>query len=60
MTMQIYQNTDTESWVGNWELVLFRYFEQSWALSVLLDFFNNKNDFLHFYQVSLTGSGLFK
>ena len=29
---------------------------QSWALSVFLNFFNNKNDFLHFYQVNLTGN----
>ena len=28
---------------------------QSWALSVLLNFFNNKTIFLHFYQVNLTG-----
>ena len=32
---------------------------QSWALSVFFLFFSEiKNDFLHFYQVNLTGSGL--
>ena len=29
--------------------------KQSWALSVLFNFFLIKNDFLHFYQVNLTG-----
>ena len=33
---------------------------QGWALSVFFYFCNNKNDFLHFYQVNLTGSVLFK
>ena len=35
-------------------------FSQSWALSVFLNFFSIKNSFLHFFQVNLTGSGLFK
>ena len=33
---------------------------QSWALSVFLNFFNNKNDCLHFLSSYLTGSGIFK
>ena len=34
---------------------------QSWALEVFLNFFNNKKIiFCIFYQVNLTGSGLFK
>ena len=34
--------------------------DQSWALSVFFNFFNNKMNFCIFHQVNLTGSGLFK
>ena len=42
--------------------VIFRIGQtQSWALPVFLNFFNNKKRFfVIFYQVDLTGSGLFK
>ena len=42
------------------ECVLVQFY-QSWALSVFLNFFNNKKMiFCNFYQFKLTGSGFFK
>ena len=46
---------------GNVALTIFFIEDiQSWALSVFFNFSIMKNDFMHFYQVNLTLSGLFK